>query len=160
MTITPLELAAAMMVPATLVGAILFGLLCRERAARLDLAQKLGAQRVASDRELLGLRDLLYEVNQRELRLTVIIGRLWQVLIKRHDRMVVMKGRYKRVSRAFAGQGVWRRHYRWKAKELEALVKRLMARWEKERRARARESLMHDLVGAILHVLGVPHTAK
>lgn len=152
MTVTTwLELALA---SALLLSGVLGIWLLRERAGRRAAERETKALRLERDQEQAGLRILLQESRQRESRQLALIGVLWKELEGLCHTALELKERYKREKDERARQAVWLEHYPWEISELEGLLSRILARWAADKRAHASESLIKELLGAILHFFG------
>lgn len=131
----------------------------RERAQRRAAEQALQELQLQRDQEVTDLLTELEAGHQRESRMIAVIGVLWKELTKRCRKTLELKERYKQETSERARQAVWLKEKTWEISQLEALVMRVLARWAAEKRANARESLVKELIGAIVHLFGGPRSA-
>lgn len=155
MSVTTLVLLVTLSAMSAL-AARLWMLLRRERANGQYLRQKLQAQGRERDQYVASLQALLLENLRNSLRLTAIVSALWTQLKGQHGRVLKLKQKYKDTKSDGARLAVWITEYRLEIDELRALVTRVLARWNSERRRRARESLIQELIAAIMHFVGLP----
>lgn len=131
----------------------------RERARRRAAEQALHELHLQREQEVTDLQTQLEAGHRRESRMIAVIDVLWKELAKRCQKTLELKERYKQETSERARQAVWLEEKTWEISQLEASVTRVLARWAAEKRANARESLIKELIGAIVHLLGGPRSA-